>query len=187
MGAVSLSTSLNAQNVRVNVVGGLNAGNVTASGGGLSISTTIQPSFFGGVGVQFAVPSISNNFFIQVDALYANNRSKVDGNAIHEEFQESNKIILHELQLPVYVKYRVSQTFSLKLNAGFFVGYTFPDEGEFSDGRFNAGLVGGLEYDFTDKFFVLGRYNWGLVNLSQEIEGVKFKTHSFQLGVGYRF
>ncbi len=57
--------------------------------------------------------------------------------------------------------------------------------------RFDFGLNVGASYDFTSRFFVQARYNFGLSNLDKDaknnVEVIKTKNSVFQFSAGYKF
>ncbi len=151
-----------AQEVRFGATAGyLNArGSVKA--GDISISAS-ESGFYLGAVADF---SVSENFNVQPELLYAN----VDGSS--------------GLMLPILGKFAISEKFNLQ--AGPQLVFSLEDSIEnYSSVEFD--IAGGLGYDITDDFFVEARYTFQINNSYTGSEDVKVRGNYLTVGLGYKF
>ncbi|NAS30219.1 outer membrane beta-barrel protein [Flavobacteriaceae bacterium R38] len=164
-GFVSLT---NAQSVKFGVKAGANFSNFdvdTSFGSGSPEGAT---SFYAGVLVDLG---ISEKIHIQPEALYS-----IEG-------AEDADVTF--IDIPVMLKYYIID--GLNVQGGPQFGILVDAEGG-TDGlkTANFSLNLGAAYEFPVGFFIDGRYNFGLSNIS-DVSGIDLNTRGLQLGVGYRF
>jgi hypothetical protein len=111
-----------------------------------------------------------------------------------DEFDASFK--LNYIQIPLMVKYFVSEGFSLE--AGPQIGFLTSSEIEIEDlgvntkdffSGFDYGVNFGLGYKLPGGIFLQGRYNLGLANVldSEEFGDEEARNSVIQLSAGYMF
>jgi opacity protein-like surface antigen len=141
--------------------------------------------------------SFSPSFALQPELLYVNSGGKYK----FDEGTESLKMNLHQLQLPVNVKYKMG-TDNLKfyVAAGPYIGYIFAAREKWSDEDESESLYGegsrlkhidfgvgaGLGIEISNKYIVGAGYKYGMSNLTKA-ENAKVKTGTFDLSIGYFF
>ena len=104
--------------------------------------------------------------------------------------------VLHNINLPIAVKYDIS---GFRPKVGLYASY-IPGVTSFEDEhrsltkndlkKFDYGATFGLEYNFTEKFFIEANFNLGFANLLKEDprhSSDYLRTRSILIGVGYRF
>ncbi|WP_268847520.1 porin family protein [Flavobacterium aestivum] len=194
---------LNAQEARFGVKAGLNLSTLS---GNYVKQSQIQPGIvLGG----FAAVKLSKEFIFQPELLFSFQgsayRSYYDfGNV--ETYQQDN-LNLSYLLLPVMAKYYVAKKFSLEVGPqfGFLLAarsnyFSYTDSGndyvnsksknvtdQFKTFDFGINIGGG--YDFTDKWGIDLRYNFGLNNAAQNRFGTDFHADNRVLSVtgSYKF
>jgi hypothetical protein len=151
--------------------------------------------------------SFSPSLALQPELLYVNNGGKQK--AAHEGESISERIILHQLQLPINIKYKMG-TDKLKfyVAAGPYLGYifaarskqTYKNENEginesrnnnlYGDGsdmkHFDFGMGVGFGVELLNKYIVGTGYKYGISSLTKT-ENVTLRTGTFNLSVGYFF
>lgn len=192
---------LNAQEARFGVKAGLNLSTLS---GNYVEQSQIQPGLvFGG----FAAVKLSDRFIFQPELLFSFQgsayRNYYDFGNI-KSYQQDN-LNLSYLLLPVMAKYYVAKKFSLEVGPQFgfllaartnFFSYTnngYVDSNsknvtdEFKTFDFGINVGGG--YDFTDKWGIDLRYNFGLNNASQNTDGSNYKANNqvFSVTGSYKF
>ena len=104
--------------------------------------------------------------------------------------------MLHNINLPIAVKYDIS---GFRPKVGLYASY-IPAVTSFDNKhrsltknnlkKFDYGATFGLEYNFTEKFYIEANFNLGLANLLKEDprhSNDYLRTRSILVGVGYRF
>ena len=104
--------------------------------------------------------------------------------------------ILHNVNVPLAIKYDIS---GFRPKVGLYASY-IPGVTSFEDEhrsltkndlkKFDYGATFGLEYNFTEKFYIEANFNLGLANLLKEDprhSSDYLHTRSILIGVGYRF
>ena len=104
--------------------------------------------------------------------------------------------MLHNINVPVAVKYDIS---GFRPKVGLYASY-IPGVTSFEDEhrsltkndlkKFDYGATFGLEYNFTEKFYIEANFNLGLANLLKEDSRHSsdyLRNRTLFLGVGYRF
>jgi len=104
--------------------------------------------------------------------------------------------ILHNVNVPLAIKYDIS---GFRPKVGLYASY-IPGVTSFEDEqhsltkndlkKFDYGATFGLEYNFTEKFFIEANFNLGLANLLKEDSRHSsdyLRNRTLFLGVGYRF
>ena len=90
----------------------------------------------------------------------------------------------NQIQTPILLKYNITDKFNA--HAGPSLGFLL-DAPEGID-SFNVALDFGAAYDFTEKFAVEARYDWGQTNLLKNGDSDNYlKLSNFQIGVVYSF
>jgi hypothetical protein len=165
--------------------------------GGLNFSTLVGDaedaemltSFH--LGLVAEIP-ISENFYFGPEVLYSMQGASFSDN----EFDIDAEFKLDYIQIPLMVRYYVSEGFSLE--AGPQIGFLTSSEVETEDigvntedyfSSFDYGLNFGLGYKLPGGIFFQGRYNLGLANVldSEEFGDDKSQNSVIQLSVGYMF
>ena len=100
------------------------------------------------------------------------------------EGANEEKINLDYLQVPVLVRFRLSEKFHI--GAGPQVGLKIH---KFEDGirNFAYSGVAAVEYKINLMLFADVRYTYGFSNVFDEYLGVNAKNRNIQLGIGYKF
>ncbi len=90
----------------------------------------------------------------------------------------------NQIQTPILLKYNIADKFSAHAGPSF--GFLL-DSPEGID-SFNVALDFGAAYDFTEKFSLEARYDWGQTNLLENGDSDNYlKLSNFQIGVVYSF
>jgi hypothetical protein len=143
--------------------------------------------------------SFSRSFALQPELLYVNNGGKFES----DFFDDDMSFNLHQLQLPVNLKYRLGGTKMRKFYAiaGPYLGYIVSAREKVGAVTMNAlkkGLLGiqlnrfdfgiglGLGIEISNKYLVAAGYKHGIANLTKA-EGVNLKARIFNLSLGYLF
>ena len=129
--------------------------------------------------------SASEKWFLDIGLIYINQVTIGEGSTM-----------LHNINLPIAVKYDIS---GFRPKVGIYASY-IPAVTSFEDEhrsltkndlkKFDYGATFGLEYNFTEKFFIEANFNLGLANLLKEDprhSSDYLRTRSILIGVGYRF
>ncbi len=186
-----LAATLNAQEIRFGVKGGLNIGFLKTKYDGSSEKSGSLTSFYLGARTEYGM---SEKMSIQGELLYQTFGGKYQFDGQMEE----DKIKLSELSLPIVLKYYiVPQKLSVNggISLGFIIKATYEDNAPpatTSDIKdeiktLNLGISIGAEYRITDNIFADLRFNKGLTNLYNGPGGGTDKATVLQIGVGYRF
>lgn len=150
-------------------------------------------SFYAGGLTEFSL-GYSNKFKGQVELLYAQNGTKRELRDDYDGYTEEVKISLGEIMMPIFLKYNAYE--GLYINGGVYLGTIisakekWEREGE-DDSKdeyktFDAGLLFGAEYNFSNNIFVDLRYNLGMLDIL-EADTNKVHNRIFNLGIGYKF
>ena len=98
----------------------------------------------------------------------------------------ANDEILHldYIQMPILFRFRFSERFHAGLGPQ--IGLKVH---KFEDGMKNLAYsaVIGADYKINYAIFVDVRYNYGILNVFDEVSGIEAKNRNIQLGVGYKF
>ncbi|KIA99210.1 hypothetical protein OA93_06155 [Flavobacterium sp. KMS] len=185
----------NAQEVKFGVKGGINLSTLTGDVEDASSKVGFQ---VGG----FAEIKLTEKFSVQPEVLYSLQGAKSEGS----EFGYTSKSTLNlsYLNIPVMAKYYVAEKFSLE--AGPQIGFLLSAkddtkvtvDGESSSEKINVkddyksidfGVNFGAGYDFTENLSAGLRYNLGLSNIAETVEGENYKVKNsvFSLSVAYKF
>jgi hypothetical protein len=193
----------NAQEAKFGVKAGLNLSTLS---GNYVEQSQIQPGFvLGG----FAAVKLSDKFIFQPELLFS-----FQGSAYRNYYDfgnvqsyEQDNLNLNYLLVPIMAKYYVAKKFSIEVGPQFgflltartnFFSYTDAGNGyvdsESEDVKdqfktFDFGINIGGGYDFTDKWGIGLRYNFGLNNAVQNSDGSNYKTNNQVLSVtgSYKF
>jgi len=139
-------------------------------------------SFYGGFFVE--IPA-SEKLLLDLGAMYTNHSTTGKG-----------KTMLHRIDVSLAIKYDIS---GFRPKVGLYASY-IPGVTSFEDNhrsltkndlkKFDYGATFGLEYNFTEKFYIEANFNLGLANLLKEDprhSNDYLRTRSILVGVGYRF
>ena len=129
--------------------------------------------------------SASEKWFLDIGLIYINQVTIGEGSTM-----------LHNINLPIAVKYDIS---GFRPKVGIYASY-IPGVTSFEDEhrsltkndlkKFDYGATFGLEYNFTEKFYIEANFNLGLANLLKEDPRHRsdyLRNRTLFLGVGYRF
>ena len=129
--------------------------------------------------------SASEKWFLDIGLIYINQITIGEGSTM-----------LHNINLPIAVKYDIS---GFRPKVGIYASY-IPGVTSFEDEhrsltkndlkKFDYGATFGLEYNFTEKFYIEANFNLGLANLltkDPRHSSDYLRTRSILVGVGYRF
>jgi len=126
-------------------------------------STTSESGFYIGM---VADIKISEEFHVQPELVYVN---------IND---------LSFMQIPIMAKFYVADKFSLQVGPE--ITYTLEKTyGDFT--KFNLGLGLGAAYDFSEKFFIEGRYTFQANNYYTGNQDVTSRINFLNVGLGYKF
>lgn len=166
LGALALFGAMNAQTKF-----GLNAGYLGGYAKAKTPTETMTDSnsgfYFGG----FAEFTASEKVKIQPGINYLN----IDGSGA--------------MQVPIMAKFYVDPKFNLQLGPQFIFDFSsVPAEFSSYYNKTNFALALGTAYEFTNNFFLEGRYSFQLNDhLKNAPAGYSVKANYLNLGVGYRF
>tara|TARA_R100001369_G_scaffold91087_1_gene131415 strand:+ start:34 stop:591 length:558 start_codon:yes stop_codon:yes gene_type:complete len=173
---LGLSNSIIAQDVNFGLKTGLNISNFT---GGDVDRNNIFSFHVGG----FAEFELNKKFSLQPELLYSRQGS---------EAENSIKIKVDYLVIPLMAKYYLSEKFSLE--AGPQVSFLVNDKAEFNNSSiadaetdassFDFGLNLGFGYNINSNLFAQARYNYGITTVA---ENPDIKNSVFQISLGYKF
>jgi opacity protein-like surface antigen len=143
--------------------------------------------------------SFTESFALQPELLYVNNGGKFGDSEISEDIAFN----LHNIQLPVNFKYKLG-TDKLKfyVTGGPYLGYiaaarlsagpvsinAFDEEinTEMQLKHFDFGVGAGFGIELSNRYIAGIGYQYGLANLTGA-EGIKVKSGTFNLSIGYLF
>jgi hypothetical protein len=136
----------------------------------------------------FATIGLGKKFAIQPEVLF--NQFKVDTSSNFSsvyQFNKVNGIKLNYLSIPILLNYNVSNFLTLQAGPQFGI-LIDQDKNLLQNGQdaFKSGdfsMLGGLQLNLL-KFRVYGRYAIGLSDINNITNSDKWKSQSFQLGVG---
>lgn len=173
---LGLCNSIKAQDVNFGLKTGLNISNLT---GGDADRNNIFNFHVGG----FAEFELNEKISLQPELLYSRQGS---------EAQNSIKIKLDYLAIPLMAKYYLSEKFSIE--AGPQMSFLINDKVEFNDSSipdaetdassFDFGLNLGFGYNINSNIFMQARYNYGVTTV---VENPDVKNSVFQISLGYKF
>jgi hypothetical protein len=185
------------QTATFGVQGGVTISNVDFSSDIFSVSFDNR---LGGVGGFLAAVDFTPSVGLQVDVLYLQGGTK-SSNAFFEEAGDL-EIRVDYLEVPVLVRgnFRASDVVTVRLFGGPAFGFKLSDkqtlggeelgsEDKLDIKSYDVGLAFGGAVQFG-KFFVDGRYMFGLVNIDDDPEDegfVEIKTRAFTFMVGFAF
>lgn len=138
--------------------------------------------YIGGL-VDFAV---AENFHVQPELLFSMEGAEADMGVLG-----TADYGITYLRVPVMAKYYVME--GLNIQAGPQFGFkiaTAEDYGDDATKSFDFGLGIGLGYEMGSGFMIDARYNIGMSNIAEEVDGapeMDVKNSGIMLGVGYRF
>lgn len=191
-------TFANAQQTKFGLKGGMNIANFS----GDIEENSSKVSFHAG---GFAEIKISDKFSIQPELLYSEQGTKMDGLSEVIDFTTYTADIsfrLSYINIPVMFKFYVDKSFYFELGPqlGILTGAKtitkisgFNQEAKQDVKDFfkstDFGLNFGAGYDFTNHLFANVRYNLGLANIAETVNGddSKIKNSNFMLSIGYKF
>lgn len=168
---------------RMGAKGGVNFANLTGDTEGAEMRTSFH------LGLVAEIP-MSEKFYFGPEVLYSSQGAKFKDEDFDGDFK------LDYIQIPLMLKYYVSEGFSLEAGpqVGFLTSSEIETEGVGFDSKdfmnsLDYGVNFGLGYKLPGGIFLQGRYNLGLANVfdSEEFGDEKGKNSVIQLSVGYMF
>ena len=176
---LTMVVGLNAQGFGWGIKGGISSSTISIEG--FPASTEAKSGAVAGAFLVFDVVFLD----IQVDALYAQKGSKIDG----------EEITLNYLSIPAVAKFHFLPVISPYIGAGLEYSYLLGVEAPFgiSTDDFETsdmGAIVALGVDFAlvaVDLYVDARYVFSLSNIAKDIPGVEFKNNTWQITVGVSF
>lgn len=172
----AITNLINAQNVDIGLKTGLNISNFT---GGDANRNNLFDFHIGGL----AEFKINEKFSLQPELLYSRQGS---------EAENSLKIKVDYLAIPIMAKYYLSEKFSVE--AGPQLSFLVNDKAEFNDSSipdaevdaasFDFGLNIGFGYSINTHLIAQVRYNYSITTV---VENPDIKNSVFQISTGYKF
>lgn len=172
---IGITSSISAQNVDIGVKTGLNISNFT--GGDVDRNNLFD--FHVGALAEF---KITEKISLQPELLYTRQGS---------DAENSIKIKVDYLAIPLMVKYYVSKKFSIE--AGPQLSFLVNDKAKFNDSSIpdvetdassvDFGLNIGFGYSINTHLFAQVRYNYGITTV---VENPDIKNSVFQISMGYK-
>jgi len=100
------------------------------------------------------------------------------------EGAKEENVRIDYIQMPLFLKYEVSEGISLGLGPQ--LGFKGHD---YEDGLKNLGFSGlaGLEYKLSEEFFLDLRYSYGFTNVFDAVTNIEAKNRNIQIGFGLKF
>lgn len=190
--------TVNAQNLRFGVKGGLNFSKETQSDfvkPYISSDLSYRTGFHVGGVVNY---SLDERWELEADLLYSMQgyTDKIATTDSEQNLNDENYTATsHYINLPIAVKFYPVNGFYVELGPQF--GYLISKKGKFdnfetfdlytSDNikHFDFGLFGGIGYRFSNDVFLDARYIYGLIGTSKEVGGSK--NRNIQISIGYSF
>ncbi len=172
-----IATKTNAQEFKFGLKGGINFAKFI----GDDVDADMFTGFHLGAVAEY---SFNEKVVIQPELLFSTQGAKADG--------ANFKVKVNYLNLPIMVKYFVSDGFNLQ--AGPQIGFLLDSKFEGEDVGIDAdeafknidfGVNLGLGYQFDEHIFIEGRYNLGLSDIMKEDGNAKNSV--FQISLGYIF
>ena len=163
-------TATTSKQTKFGVKAGFTSFNIKASVSGISVSEDASGFHLG----LFASFTLSEKFAIQPELEYVS----------VSESGESSSVLL----IPVLAKLNLAEGFNALAGPQL---DTILDEDTGGLKETGLGLAAGLEYFFTDNFFIDARYAFGLTDRLGDFDdeglGLDLKFNYLQAGIGYRF
>src|SRR5690606_7624763 len=170
---IFIGTTAFSQEIDLGIKAGANFSNITDASG-LSSKTGFQAGIFAGI-------KFSDKVGIQADLLYSQQGAEFD----------AGKFDLSYVNVPVVLKYYLVQ--GLNIQAGPQFGFIVDDKisldifGDIADAeKADVSGIVGAGYDFPFGIRLDARYNFGLTDVSKDVDGNN-KNNVFSLAVGYSF
>ena len=169
---VAVSTTIQAQFLKIGVKGGINFANFS----GTEIQTDAITSYHGGLVAEL---KLLDRFSIQPELLY--NTQGAEYKTALGDFKDE----LGYISIPVMAKIYLTDAFSLELGpqASFLVSEKNDFDIENAE-TFDFALNAGLGFKITKNLFIQGRYSLGLTEVSKNAES---KNSVFSLSAGLMF
>ncbi len=194
---------VNAQEVEFGVKAGVNIASLT---GDIENADAKVGFHVGG----FAEIKISDKFSVQPELLFSTQGAKAEEKYSEDgvSYDYSEKINLSYINIPIMAKLYVAEGFSLEAGPqiGFLTSAKNKYEGTATFGGMTQseseevdikdtmksvdfGLNFGLGYKFTEKLSASARYNLGLSDVNEEVDGLSYsvKNSVIQISLGYSF
>lgn len=180
-----MATAAQAQEFSYGVIGGYNLSKVNnALGGDIADN---RSNYHIGLIAEFPQ---GNKWSFEAAAFYSGEGEALESNGT------TSTIYLRFIQVPVHVKYYITEGFSV--HAGPQVGFlmnakqSFVEDGDREDieGKVNSSfaLTGGIGYDFSNGIFLKGTFDLGITDL---VDNVDFsndeRARTARISLGYKF
>ena len=184
---VLVSSSAFSQSIFDRLHFGLKAGANYSDFYNANFDTEGLPGFHAGAIVAF---DINENWSIQEDFLYSTQGAKLKGG-----FSDGKELKLSYISVPIVVKYKTD--FGLYFEAGPQVGILASQDfkeitgsdADFAE-KIDAGMVGGIGYQFSNGLGIGARYYMGLTDVSKTKSttiNTDFQNHMSQVSLFYIF
>ena len=190
----AIGITANAQEVKFGPKAGVNFSNLS-KGSDFNDAKMLTSFHVGAV----AEIKFNDKFSVEPELVYSSQGSEVTN------FSTSSLVSTIKndyINIPIMAKYYIIEGFSVE--AGPQVGFLVKSETEVAatsplgsttvkndtKDSYNStdfGVNFGLAYDFTNGFFINGRYNLGLTDVLNENNGDAVKNNVIQVGVGFKF
>lgn len=110
--------------------------------------------------------------------------------SFQSELLYSNSIYYRFVEIPLSLKYHINDKWSVF--GGVSLDFSIDDRNIEDSTIESLGLsaVLGTQYNFSDKFFIEGRFNLGITNQINKLDNNNYNSytkHLFRIGLGYRF
>ncbi|NRT15298.1 opacity protein-like surface antigen [Flavobacterium sp. 28A] len=169
---LAMSFSAHAQLAKIGIKGGLNYANINGS----EIQTDAITSYHVGLVAEL---KLTEKFAVQPELLYSTQGATYK-NALTEFKNE-----LGYLAIPVLAKVYLNKTISLELGPQ--ASFLLSEKNDFDikdSNTFDFSVNAGLGVKITENFFLQGRYNLGLTDVSKDAET---KNSVVQVSAGFFF
>ena len=169
------------EGIIMGIKGGLNVSNFMGDIDDQSIRTSVHLGLVSEI-------VVSDKFSLQPELLYSGQGSS-DGSV-----QGFSRYKLSYLTLPIMGKFAVTE--GLSFQAGPQIGFLLSAKNKTDTSNdkikdiktLDFGICAGLEYDFSSRYFIQGRYNLGLSDTGISGDSNKRVANSvFQISIGYLF
>lgn len=138
----------------------------------------------------FLSVGLGKKFAIQPEVLF--NQVNVDTSSTFSsvyKFDQVNKIQLRYLSMPILLNYKPAKFITLQAGPQFGIlinkSKTLVQNGRDAFKQGDFGMLGGVQLNISN-LIIYGRYTLGLNNLNDIDNQEKWKSQSFQLGLGFK-
>lgn len=193
--AVASVVGLNAQGLRLGIIGGANVSNMNLEQKDRTESSDPLAGFHAGLKAELGFMSSNSGPYLDAALLYSTKGAKLTDNA---------NLRVNYLELPVHIGYKIGlgEHFGLFAHVGPYVGYGLSATAEFGDlsyklfdektespwmmKRFDAGVSAGVGVEMVKNFQVSLNYSKGLTNIAKT-EQAKITNSNVSVSLAYMF